>query len=345
MKNIVLLPDCMRRCLQLAALGRGRVGNGAFVGSVLVREGRIIAEGFHAGFGKAHAERSLIQNFVHEIKHTDVLYINLEPCCHFGKTPPCTDIILERGIKNVVFGMFDPDARVSGCGIDILKSRGVEVKGPFLKTECERANRGFISVRAKNRPWVTIKMATTRDGKISNADKSPLKITSHDQNRWSHMNLRATSDGILVGIGTVESDNPKLNTRFVQKNDTNFQLALMEDEKKLNTFIDHNQPFRIILDPHFRISPLATVVNDEDSCRTIVIITPESLQTHQDKAKILEDRGCVLKVVNVKNGMFLWRELWDVLQNPQDAYHGITSILVEGGQKNMGAFCQRGLHG
>jgi pyrimidine deaminase RibD-like protein/riboflavin biosynthesis pyrimidine reductase/very-short-patch-repair endonuclease len=204
----------MRTCIDLGEMGRKKVGNGAMVGAVLVRKNKIIAQGYHHAFGEKHAERELLEDFPKEMSDDDVLFVNLEPCCHTGKQPPCTDIILERGVKHVCFGMKDPDQRVSGKGIKKLLQAGVDMIGPVSRASAEYVNRGFISMRAKNRPWITLKCALTTDGRIAKDDHSPLRITSEDQDRWSHTYLRSKHDAILVGVETVVRDNPRLDTRL-----------------------------------------------------------------------------------------------------------------------------------
>ncbi len=148
----------IRRCLALAAKGAGTVGAGVMVGSVLVRDNCEIACGIHHAFGAAHAERDLLQSFSHQIQPTDTLVINLEPCAPHPtkKTPPCTEIIIERGIRNVVFGMIDPDPRVAGRGLTLLKENGVSVFGPFLEESAKDFNRGFICLRLHQRPWLSL---------------------------------------------------------------------------------------------------------------------------------------------------------------------------------------------
>jgi len=249
------------------------------VGSVLVRGDKIIAEAFHQAFGQLHAERALLEHFDGRIQAKDVMYVNLEPCCHHGKTPPCADIILENGIKKLVFGMTDPNPEVSGKGIGALKSQGVEVIGPVLPELCERFNRGFVSVQTKGRPWITLKKAQTRSGQISNKDGSPLKITDQIQDKWSHTHLRARHDAILVGVQTVINDDPELTVRF---GNTSFQ------------------PIKIILDPNKRMPEDAKTIGDG----TIVVDHPFDLS-----------------------------QLITSL-----AQKGITSILVEGGERTWTSF-------
>ncbi len=246
----------IRCCLELATKGRGKVKTNPMVGSVLVspstrpsassglaQDDIIVAEAFHEAFGQLHAERALLERYNGQINSDDTLYVNLEPCCHKGKTPPCTDIILEKGVRKVVFGMYDPNPQISGKGIEALRSAGIEVIGPVLSEVCERFNRGFVSVQNNGRPWITLKKAQTRTGQISNKDGSPLKITSQEQDEWSHAQLRAKHDAILVGVQTVINDDPQLTVRY---GDTTFQ------------------PIRIILDPNKRM-PKDAKVSGQDT--------------------------------------------------------------------------------
>lgn len=304
----------MHRCLELAALGRRAVGNGALVGSVLVRGGKIIAEGYHHHFGSAHAERALLESFADPIKPDDILYVNLEPCCHHGKTPPCTDIIIKRGIKHVVIGMVDPDTRVSEEGIALLKQSGITVEGSVLRAECEWLNRGFVSVRTKNRPWITLKMARMPDGRIANADGSPLTITSSEQNIWSHTFLRARHDAILVGVQTIINDNPTLNARLSDRPDYH--------------------PWRIVFDPQGRIPHDAKILTDDFATSTILIVNPKQ----EKNVEALKKNGVHIFPVASNIDGLVWEDLWKVLLGSDGDFHGITSLLIEGGPKTWEMF-------
>lgn len=309
--------SAMHRCLELAACGRGMVGNGAMVGAVLVRGDKIIGEAFHAAFGEAHAERALLESLKDSVQPDDVLYVNLEPCCHRGKTPPCTDIIIEKGIQNVVVGMCDPDTRVAGKGIEALRKAGITVAGPLLPELCERLNRGYVSVRTKNRPWLTLHQARMLDTRIANPDGSFLKITSPEQDAWSHEFLRARHDAILVGVGTVITDNPKLTIRLNKNSDQKFP-----------------QPYRLILDPNLRVPDDVSVLTDVYRHRTILFVAKGS-------SMIPEIRKSGISVVEVtldSAGRFVWEELWEVLLNPRGEFYGITSVLIEGGPKTWKTF-------
>lgn len=294
------------------------------VGAVLVRDRKIIAEGFHAEFGKSHAERVLFEQYQGDIVPTDVLYVNLEPCCHHGKTPPCTDVILERGVKNIVYGMRDPDPRISGKGIQILINNGVHVFGPILGPKCERMNRGFVSMRTNNRPYVTLKFARTRDGRIAADDGKSLTITSEEQNRWAHTFLRSTHDAILVGVGTILTDDPLLDARFASQD------------------IRHD-PMRIILDPHLRVPLTARVVSDDRCDKTMIIHAPVVAREQEDVILELAKRGVLLREVAVIENTFDWPLLWNALTEPVGDYHGLTSILVEGGKHTWEAFRSAGM--
>lgn len=303
-------------CLRLAEQGRGRTGINPMVGSVLVRRGSVVVSSYYKKYGDIHSERALLQNYDQEIYSDDMLYVNLEPCVHTGLTRPCTEILLERGIKNVVFGMVDPDLRVSGAGIEFLRSNGVNVVGPVLRTECEYFNRGFISLRTKRRPWIALKRAQTLAGKVTKPDGAFLKITSNEQDQWSHAFLRAKHDAILVGIGTALADDPELTVRLNKK------------------FI---QPWKIVLDPLLRTPPTARVLND----RLMIITSPVLLQS-KDAEKI-RDAGSQIFGIPVENGIFPWGDLWKILTTPTESFFGIASILVEGGAKTWKIFKKAGM--
>lgn len=334
----VINPTFMHRCLALAEQGRGRVGNGALVGAVLARGDRIIAEGFHAGYGESHAERMLLEGFGGEVLPDDVLYVNLEPCCHQGKTPPCTNLLIDRGLKTVVYGMLDPDARVAGKGIDHLTHSGVTVIGPFDRALCENLNKGFIQLRKNHRPYLTLKKAMTQSGQIAQTDGSPLKITSKEQDLWSHQFLRARHDAILVGIGTIISDDPRLNIRFDQNKEFSLQIGLNRNLQSLNNFIN---PLRIVLDPELKISLEAKVVADAQPDRTIICV--DATGDHDSgKVVMLRERGVKVFSIDYFDGHFEWDALWQILMTPQAEFHGLASILVEGGAKTWGLFHSAG---
>jgi diaminohydroxyphosphoribosylaminopyrimidine deaminase/5-amino-6-(5-phosphoribosylamino)uracil reductase len=274
----------------------------------------------HREFGGEHAERALLESFEGEIRPSDILFVNLEPCCHQGKQPPCTDILLERGVRRVCIGMRDPDERVAGQGIARLRDAGVDVIGPVAQASCERLNRGFVSVRTKHRPWITLKRAQTKDGRIAHDDGSTLKITSPEQDAWSHGFLRAKHDAILVGVETIVRDDPTLDARL---------------------FGSHYQPWRIVLDPHLRIPLTAKVVSDEKRTETLIVTSLE--RGESGEAIELQGRGVrVFPVATGEQGFDL-ESLWDVLIQPAEDYYGLTSILVEGGARTWQFFRDAGV--
>ncbi len=316
--------DAIRRCLELAERGRFFVGNGAMVGAVLVRGGTIIAEGYHEAFGKPHAERQLLEKFEQKIDSNDILYVNLEPCvAHKSKkNPPCCDIIIKKGVKRVVYGMRDPDPRVAGKGIKALKKAGIEVIGPVLPEVCARFNRGFVTVRTKGRPWIVMQQARTPGGEFAAPDGGFLKITTKEQDTWTHGQLRAKNDAVLIGIGTALMDNPTLTIRHVKA---------------------AYQPWRIVIDSRLRLPIQAKLVSDEYASKTILVVKPKLNDVQRSVIPILKARGVrILEVKHTVDGIHL-PSLWKVLLEPDGDYHGITSILFEGGQRMwkvfMGAGC------
>lgn len=206
----------MYRCLQLAAIGSGFVAPNPLVGAVLVHEGRIIGEGWHQKYGEAHAEVNCLQSVGAENKDLipeSTMYVSLEPCAHFGKTPPCANRILTEGIKKVVVGIRDPFEQVNGKGIEILRKAGVEVMTGVLEEECRWQNRRFFTFHEKKRPYVHLKWAETSDGFIGSGTDERLMITGALSARMVHK-WRSEEAAILVGTQTALLDNPTLNNRF-----------------------------------------------------------------------------------------------------------------------------------
>jgi diaminohydroxyphosphoribosylaminopyrimidine deaminase/5-amino-6-(5-phosphoribosylamino)uracil reductase len=262
----------------------------------------------------------LLNRFEEKILPTDVLYVNLEPCCHRGKTPPCTGMIHERGVRRVVYGMGDPDPRVSGAGISFLRNVGVDVRGPVERARCEWLNRGFISLKTKGRPWVTLKRAQTRNGKVMGEGGRPLKITSIEQDRWAHQWLRARHDAILVGVQTIVTDDPRLNTRFAQEGVSGY-------------------PLRIVLDPQLRVPLTATVVSGALAGGTMLIVAGMHDPT---KERELTGKGVRIFRVPLLSGEFDFHELWKTLTSPCEGFLGVARVLVEGGKKTWDSFQRTG---
>ena len=211
----------MQRCLELAQLGAGNVAPNPMVGCVIVFENKIIGEGYHREFGETHAEVNAIADVDNKkVLEKSTLYVNLEPCVHFGKTPPCSDLIIKHKIPNVVIGSIDNNKLVSGKGVDHLKSHGVKVEINILEQSCKSLNKRFYTSHTKKRPYIILKWAETQDGFISRLkNKGQLLkdnwITSENSKVLSHQ-IRANEQAILIGKNTALNDNPSLTTRLVE---------------------------------------------------------------------------------------------------------------------------------
>ncbi len=237
----------MRRCIKLAKKGEGRVSPNPLVGAVIFDDDyRIISEGFHEYYGGNHAERNAVLKAKEEIRGKSII-VNLEPCSHYGKTPPCADLLIESGIKRVITGMVDPNPKVCTKGISRLKDAGIEVRVGILEEECKELNKIFIKNQKEKKPYIAIKTGMTLDGKIaSRLGKS--KWITNETSRKEVQKLRNKYDAIITGSGTVLADNPSLTCRMR----------------------GGRNPVRIIYDTNLRSSSQSKVFN-EDGTRVIVI--------------------------------------------------------------------------
>lgn len=210
----------MARALQLARYGAGRVSPNPMVGAVIVARGRIIGEGWHRKYGEGHAE----VNAVASVKESDshllkeaTIYVTLEPCSHYGKTPPCARLLIEKGVRRVVIGSPDPNPLVSGRGVRMLREAGIEVEEGVMQEECDNLNRRFLTAQRLRRPWIQLKWACSADGYMGDTDADgnpgPCRYSTPLTSVWMHRE-RSMADAIMVGTGTVISDNPRLNLRL-----------------------------------------------------------------------------------------------------------------------------------
>lgn len=204
--------DYMRRALELARKGEGKVSPNPMVGCVVVKDNRVIAEGYHQQYGGFHAERNALLNCREDAAGAE-LYVNLEPCCHYGKTPPCTEIIIEKKIRKVYVGCTDPNPKVAGGGIKLLKEHGIEVETGILEQECRSLNEVFFYYMEHKMPFTAMKYAMTLDGKIA-CETGDSKWVTGEEARQYVQTLRNRYRGIMVGIGTVLADDPMLNCRL-----------------------------------------------------------------------------------------------------------------------------------
>jgi len=235
----------MRRCIQLAQNGRMNASPNPMVGAVIVVDGHIIGEGYHVRCGEGHAEVNAFASVKKEdepLLHEATMYVSLEPCSHYGKTPPCADLIIRKGVKRVVVGCEDPFAEVQGRGIQKLKDAGIEVLVGVCKEECEKLNKVFFTFHRLKRPFITLKWAESKDGfiaKISSKGVPQPALISTEQTRIHCHKLRAEHQAILVGRTTLETDNPSLTTRYWKgKNPIRIVLTHNAPDKHQNIFND-----------------------------------------------------------------------------------------------------------
>lgn len=301
----------MERCLQLAALGRGHVSPNPMVGAVIVHDGKVIGEGFHRKCGEAHAEVNAIRSVKNqELLKESTLYVSLEPCSHWGKTPPCSKLIIEKGIPRVVVGVLDPFFEVSGRGIRMMRNAGVEVKVGVLEQACLALNKSFFTVQQKQRPYVILKWAQSADGfmdrhRTPGSDEKPLSISDEVNSIMVHK-LRSEVDAIMVGTTTVLKDNPKLSVRKW----------------------DGSHPTRIFLDRTLRIPVEANIL--DGSIPTVVITAGE----------VPADRHPHPGVTYVTlpfDGALLKETLRELLR------FDIQTVLVEGGAELLQSFIDSAL--
>ena len=293
----------MKRALELAREGAGYTNPNPLVGAVIVKEGRIIGEGYHRVYGSHHAEINALLGAREDVKGS-TMYVTLEPCAHEGKTPPCAKAIVEKGIKKVVIGLKDPNPLVAGKGIKILEDAGIEVLSGVLEDESRRLNEIFLKYIVSGMPFVIMKTAMTLDGKIATWTHESQWISGELSRQYVH-ETRHKVAGIMVGIGTVLADNPSLTT-------------WLEDKKG-------RDPIRIIVDSQGKIPLEARVLNLKSQARTIVAVTE---QADQGKLKQLEAKGAEVIVIPSQNKKVDLALLMQELGKRQ-----IDSILLEGGSQ------------
>ena len=302
----------MRRALGLARRGLGKTSPNPMVGAVIVRDGRVIAEGYHHFYGGDHAEVDAIKHATEDITGA-TMYVTLEPCHHYGKTPPCVDALIREKLGRVVIAMQDPDTRVAGRSIRKLEERGIPTVVGVLEAESRALNEAYIKHRTTGLPFVTLKWAQSLDGRIATVCGDSKWITSLPSRKLSHW-LRATHDAILVGARTVITDDPELTVRHVKG----------------------RNPLRVVLDSHLRIPTDARLLNGLDKARTLVAVTGAA-----DQARIpaLKEKGVeIIEVPENESGL---ADIYHVLE--MLGKQGVTSVLVEGGASVLTAFLGSGL--
>lgn len=299
----------MKKVLRLALKGAGKVSPNPMVGAILVKDGKIIATGYHEYYGGPHAEVVALDKAKGEAKDA-TLYVNLEPCVHFGKTPPCVPKIIESGVKRVVIATLDPNPLVSGRGVKFLRESGIEVVTGVLEKDAKKLNEAFFKWITKKVPFVILKVAASLDGKIANALGKSKWITSLDSRKLVHK-FRALYDAVLVGVGTILKDDPELTVRLVRG----------------------RNPIRVILDAHLK-TPLGAKVLASSGRRIIF----HSEFVSKEKVEELKRVGVELYVIPSKDGFL---DLVEILKKLGEL--GIASVMVEGGKGVFSSFLKEGL--
>jgi diaminohydroxyphosphoribosylaminopyrimidine deaminase/5-amino-6-(5-phosphoribosylamino)uracil reductase len=291
----------MKRALELAKKGIGYTNPNPLVGAVIVKNDRVIGEGYHEKYGSHHAEVNAFQNAAEDVAGA-TMYVSLEPCSHFGKTPPCANAIVEKGIKKVIIGLKDPNPLVAGKGIEILRSNGIEVVTGVLEEEGRKLNEIFLKYITTKLPFCILKTAMTLDGKIATHTGDSKWITNEMSREFVHQ-LRHRVSGIMVGIGTILADDPMLNTRL--KNG------------------EGSDPHRIVVDSKARLPLEARILSMQSNANTILATTEHA---DKEKIKLLEEKGVEVIITPLVNGKVdlktLMRELGE---------RKIDSVLLEGG--------------
>ncbi|MFZ3209599.1 MAG: bifunctional diaminohydroxyphosphoribosylaminopyrimidine deaminase/5-amino-6-(5-phosphoribosylamino)uracil reductase RibD [Geobacteraceae bacterium] len=300
----------MRRAIVLARKGIGKTAPNPAVGCIIVKDGVIVGEGWHRRAGAPHAEAHALKQAGDLARGADV-YVNLEPCAHTGRTPPCADALVEAGVARVFAGIVDPNPKVRGQGLARLTAAGIAVTSGILEDDCHRLNEPFIKHITTGRPFVIFKSALTLDGKTATTSGNSKWITSYKSRHYVHK-VRAMVDAVMVGIGTVVADDPQLTARFPGSRD----------------------PLRVVLDSGLRIPAEARVLSAVSNARTIIATTLRD----SPRIRELEDMGAEVIHCSIHNGRVDLHDLLDRLGKM-----GVQSLILEGGATLAGEFLRLGL--
>jgi len=301
----------MRLALRLAFKGAGRTSPNPLVGAVLVRGGRMVATGYHQRAGEDHAEIVALKRAGDRARGA-TLYLNLEPCSHQGRTPPCTVSLIQSGVRRVVAGMLDPNPLVSGRGIRRLRRAGIQVRVGLLEAECRRLNEAFTKYITRHIPLVILKLAASLDGKTATSTGDSRWITETASRNYVHQ-IRNRVDAVLVGIGTVIADNPRLTCRLPGGRD----------------------PWRIVLDSHLRIPLSARLLHERNPEKTIIVTGPRAPAR---KIEAIRSRGAQVWSFPHRAGGISFASLLNRLGKM-----GLTSIMIEGGAATASRALREGI--
>lgn len=305
--------DAMKRVLELALNGNGMVSPNPRVGALIIKNGKIISEGWHRKFGDPHAEVMAIKNCnVHNFSDC-TLVVNLEPCSHQGKTPPCADLLIEKKFKEVIIGIQDPNPLVAGRGITKLKKAGINVQVGILENECKWINRFFIKHITTKMPYVLMKVAQSFDGKISTSTGESQWITSFESRKYTHY-LRNELDAVLIGKGTAIDDNPELSVRH----------------------IEGRNPIKVVLDTNLELNPKLKLFNNET--KTIICCSDELNKSEKSQ----QFTNLNVDILPCKTNQFSKIDLPYTLSKLSEKFN-IASILIEGGSQIFSSFLNDGL--
>lgn len=302
----------MKLALELAEKGRGQTSPNPMVGAVIVRDGEVVGEGYHEQAGLPHAELNALE-YARDKAHGATLYVSLEPCCHSGRTPPCTKAIIEGGIKRVVCAIEDPNPNVSGNGIEELGRAGIEVDIGLMAEEARRLNEVYFKYITTGLPFVTLKVAQTIDGRIAATDGSSRWVSERESRRYVHR-LRSYNDAVMVGVNTVIADDPELTVRWAEG----------------------RNPVRIVLDSSLRIPLRSKLLNGRPRAKTIIAT---SSRADPSRVAQLQEKGVdIWSVPTNENGRLSLQALLK-----RAGQEEITSILVEGGSEVYSDFIRSSL--
>ncbi len=303
----------MEECLRLAAKGSGSVSPNPLVGAVLVAGGTIVSRGYHRRFGGPHAEIDCLSRFNGSARNA-VLYVNLEPCVHFGKTPPCVDAIIAAGIPRVVVAMQDPNPRVAGRGIAKLRRAGIRVETDVLEEKARDLNRFFARHIVSRRPYIHVKVAQTLDGRIGRRGPGQQIISAPESRALVHC-WRSEYDAVLIGAGTVIADDPSITVRLARG----------------------RNPAVVVLDGALRV-PLSAKIFDSRAHRAVILCTSRhAAKNLPGKIRTAERRGITVLAFPAAGNTLRLRDVMEEIY-----WHNIGSVLVEGGSQVFSGFAREG---